>query len=65
MKRFVELIVIGNAQTVVAIDPQYVVQANEFDSGLGGIGVQLKLVNGDTVNVRGTLKDVLAKLTAE
>lgn len=62
MKRFVLLDLIG-AGTTVAIDPQYVVQAWAFDSGRGGMGTTLKLINGDTVNVRGTLAEVLEALT--
>jgi hypothetical protein len=62
MKRFVQFQLIGGAGTTVAIDPQYVVQAQEFDSGRGGIGTTLKLVHGDTINVRGTLTEVLAQL---
>ena len=53
---------IGGGATV-AVDPQHVVQAHEFDSGRGGIGTTLKLVNGDAINVRGTLAEVLETLT--
>jgi hypothetical protein len=63
MKRFVQLQFLGNGG-VVAVDPQYVVQGQEFDSGRGGAGVALKLVNGENVNVRGTLAEVLASLTS-
>lgn len=62
MKRFVQLQVLGGG-AVVAIDPQYVVTAHEFDSGRGGIGTTLKLVSGEAVNVRGTLAEVLEALT--
>lgn len=62
MKQFVQLQLIGGGATV-AIDPQYVVQAQEFDSGRGGIGTTLKLVSGDSINVRGPLAEVLAQLT--
>ena len=61
MKRFVQLQLLGGG--VVAVDPQHVVQAHEFDSGRGGIGTTLKFVNGDAVNVRGTLAEVLETLT--
>lgn len=61
MKQFVQLQLLGGGATV-AIDPHYVVQAQEFDSGRGGIGTALKLVNGESVNVRGTLAEVLAAL---
>ncbi|HEY0371020.1 MAG TPA: hypothetical protein VGD79_03420 [Thermoanaerobaculia bacterium] len=61
MKRFVMLQLLGAGATV-AIDPQYVVHAQEFDSGRGP-GVTLKLVSGDAVNVRGTLAEVLDGLT--
>ena len=61
MKRFVQLQLIGAGATV-AIDPQYVVQAQEFDSGRGGAGTTLKLVSGESVNVRGTLAEVLQAL---
>ena len=63
MKRFVELQLIGSAGTTIVVNPQYVVQAQEFDSGRGGAGTTLKLVNGDSVNVKGTLAEVLGKLT--
>ena len=62
MKRFIQLQLIGAGATV-AIDPQYVVQAQEFDSGRGGIGTTLKLVSGDSINVRGALAEVLEALT--
>ncbi|HEX6096691.1 MAG TPA: hypothetical protein VF432_10240 [Thermoanaerobaculia bacterium] len=62
MKRFVQLQLIGGGATV-AIDPQYVVQAQEFDSGRGGTGTTLKLVSGESVNVRGSLAEVLQALT--
>ena len=64
MRDFVELPLIGTVDVTVAIAPQHVVQATQFDSGRGGIGTTLKLVNGDSVNVRGTLQEVIAKLTA-
>ncbi|MGZ5444620.1 MAG: hypothetical protein ACXW5U_00960 [Thermoanaerobaculia bacterium] len=38
---------------IVALDPRYVVQAQEFDSGRGGAGTALKLA------------EVLAQLTGE
>jgi len=62
MKRFVQLQLIGGGATV-AVDPEHVVQAQEFDSGRGGVGTTLKLVNGDAINVRGTLAEVLETLT--
>jgi hypothetical protein len=62
MTRFVQLQTLGAANTV-AVNPEHVVQANEFDSGRG-IGTTLKLMNGDTVNVRGTLAETLEKLGA-
>ena len=62
MKRFVQLKLIGAGATV-AIDPQYVVQAQEFDSVRGGIGTTLKLVSGESVNVSGSLAEVLERLT--
>jgi hypothetical protein len=62
MKHFVQLQLIGVGQTV-AIDPQYVVHAQEFDSGRGGVGTTLKLVSGDSINVRGALAEVLEALT--
>ena len=62
MKRFVHFQLIG-VGTAVAVDPEHVVQAHEFDSGRGGIGTTLKLVNGDAINVRGTLAEVLETLT--
>ena len=65
MKNFVELTLIGAAATVVVINPQYVVQAQEYNSGQHGPHTTLKLTNGDTVHVRGTLSEVLAQLTAE
>jgi hypothetical protein len=65
MKRFVQFQLIGSTGTTIAIDPQYVVQAQEFDSGRGGVGTTLKLVHGETVNVRGTLADVLAQLNPD
>lgn len=61
MKRFVQLQMLGVGATV-AVDPQYVVTAHEFDSGRGGIGTALKLVSGESVNVRGTLAEVLEAL---
>jgi hypothetical protein len=60
MKRFVQLQLLGGG--VVAVDPQHVVQAHEFDSGRGGIGTTLRLVNGDSINVRGRLAEVLEAL---
>jgi uncharacterized protein YlzI (FlbEa/FlbD family) len=63
MNPFVQLTLIGNAGTVVAINPRHVVQAQEFTSGPAGPQTTLKLVNGDTVHVRGTLAEVLAQLT--
>ncbi|HEX7809856.1 MAG TPA: hypothetical protein VF608_14065 [Thermoanaerobaculia bacterium] len=60
---FVQLQTLGGT-SIVAVNPEHVVQAQEFDSGRGGIGTTLKLVNGDTVNVRGTLADTLEKLGA-
>lgn len=63
MKRFVQLQLIGAGG--IALDPRYVVQAQEFDSGRGGAGTALKLVHGESVNVRGTLAEVLAQLTGE
>ena len=65
MKQFVQLQLIGGAGTIVAVDPQYVVSAQEFDSGRGGIGTTLKLVHGEAINVQGTLAEVLAQLSAE
>jgi uncharacterized protein YlzI (FlbEa/FlbD family) len=65
MKHFVELTLIGAAATVVAINPQYVVQAQEYSAGQNGPHTTLKLTNGDTVHVRGTLSEVLAKLTSQ
>jgi hypothetical protein len=62
MKRFVQLQLIGAGATV-AVDPTYVVQAQEFDSGRGGIGTTLKLVSGESLNVRGSLAEVLQALT--
>jgi hypothetical protein len=62
MKRFVHFQLIG-VGTPVAVDPQHVVQAQEFDSGRGGVGTTLKLVNGEAINVRGTLAEVLETLT--
>ena len=63
MKRFVQLQLVGAGATV-AIDPQYVVQAQEFDSGRGGVDTTLRLVSGESINVSGTLAEVLAHLTA-
>ena len=65
MKHFVQLQLIGNAGVTVAIDPHYVVQAQEFESQRGGPSTTLKLVNGESVHVRGTLAEILAQLTAE
>lgn len=48
---------------IVAVDPQYVVTAHEFDSGRGGIGTTLKLVSGEAINVRGTLAETLEALS--
>ncbi|HEX2833990.1 MAG TPA: hypothetical protein VHW00_13345 [Thermoanaerobaculia bacterium] len=62
MTRFVQLQTLGGT-TLVAVNPEHVAQASEFDSGRG-IGTTLKLVNGDTVNVRGTLAEILEKLGA-
>lgn len=59
---FVTLEQLGSGAPV-AISPAHVASAQEFDSGRGGIGTALKLVSGDTINVRGPLQDVLAKLT--
>jgi len=64
MRPFVELTMIGAAGTVVAINPQYVVHAQEYNAGQGP-HTTLKLVNGDSVHVRGTLAEVLAQLTAQ
>ncbi len=63
MTRFVQLQSIGGT-SIVALNPEHVMQAQEFDSGRGGIGTAVKLVNGDTVNVRGTHAEVLEKLAA-
>lgn len=63
MTRFVLLQTIGGTATV-AVNPEFVVQAQEFDSGRGGVGTTLRLVNGDVVNVKGTLAEVLEKLRA-
>ncbi|HYC90715.1 MAG TPA: hypothetical protein VEO54_15975 [Thermoanaerobaculia bacterium] len=65
MKRFVQLTLIGAAGTVIAINPQYVVQAQEYNAGQAGPHTTLKLVSGESVHVRGTLAEVLAQLTAE
>jgi hypothetical protein len=62
MNRFVQLTLIGNAGTIVAINPDHVVSAQEF-AGNQGAQTTIKLVNGDTLHVRGTLADVLAQLT--
>jgi hypothetical protein len=64
MSRFVQLQTLGGTSTV-AVNADHVVQAQEFDSGRGGIGTALKLVNGDTVNVRGSLAEVLEKLAQQ
>ena len=58
---FVRLTLIGNAGTQIAVNPAHVVQAQEF-SGNQDSQTTLKLVNGDTVHVKGSLEDVLAKL---
>jgi hypothetical protein len=66
MKSFVTLELLGTGAAVrVVVNADHVVSAQEFDSGRGGIGTALKLINGDAVNVRGSLQDVLAKLMAE
>ncbi|MGN6182985.1 MAG: hypothetical protein ACTHQM_04955 [Thermoanaerobaculia bacterium] len=62
MTRFVQLQTLSS--TIVAVNPEHVALAQEFDSGRGGIGTTLKLVNGDTLNVRGTLAETLEKLGA-
>lgn len=61
---FVSLEQLGSGAPV-AVSPAHVASAQEFDSGRGGIGTALKMASGDTINVRGPLQDVLAKLTAE
>jgi hypothetical protein len=64
MKSFVTLELLGTGAAVpVAVNADHVVSAQSFDSGRGGIGTTLKMVSGDAINVRGSLQDVLAKLT--
>jgi hypothetical protein len=62
--RFVQFQALGGTATV-AVNAEHVVQAHEFDSGRGGIGTTLKLVNGDTLNVQGSLAQTLEKLEAK
>lgn len=62
---FVMLETIGGVGVQVAVNPNHVVTAQEFDSGRGGVGTTLKFVNGDNLHVRGTLADVLAQLAAK
>lgn len=61
---FVLLETIGGAGVQVAVNPQHVISAQEFDSGRG-IGTTLKLVNGENLHVRGTLAEVLARVDAK
>lgn len=61
MAAFVELHLIGSGQ-VVFVNPEQVTFLQEFDSGRGGIGTTLKFTSGDTVNVKGTVSEVLATL---
>ena len=66
MKSFVLLELLGTGAAVsVLVNADHVVSAQSFDSGRGGIGTTLKMINGDAVNVRGSLQDVLAKLTEQ
>lgn len=58
MVRFVRLTLLNGA--TVAVNPDHVTQAVEFDSGRG-IQTTLKLTTGD-VHVKGTLDEVLALL---
>lgn len=60
---FVSLELLGSGAAVI-VNPDHVASAQEFDSGRGGIGTALKMISGDAINVRGTLQDVWAKLTA-
>jgi hypothetical protein len=62
MNSFVTLELLGSA-AAVAVNPVHVVSAQEFDSGRGGIGTALKMVSGESLNVRGTLVEVMGKLT--
>jgi hypothetical protein len=65
MKSFVTLELLGTGAAVrVVVNADHVVSALEFDSGRGGIGTTLKMISGDAVNVRGSLQDTMAKLTA-
>lgn len=61
MNTFVILELLGSGAQV-ALNPAMVVSAQQFDSGRGGIGTTLKMANGDSLNVQGTLNDILAKL---
>ncbi len=63
MARFVLLTLIGSNATI-AVNPEHVTHAQQFDSGRGGIGTTLKLLSGESVHVSGTLDDVLARLRA-
>jgi len=66
MKSFVTLELLGTGAAVrVVVNADHVVSAQEFDSGRGGIGTTLKMISGDAVNVRGSLQDIMAKLTAQ
>jgi hypothetical protein len=60
MVRFVRLTLLNGA--TVAINPEHVTQAVEFDSGRG-VTTTLKLTTGD-VHVKGTLDEVLQLLQA-
>jgi hypothetical protein len=60
---FVTLELLGSG-AAVAINPSHVVSAQQFDAGRGGIGTTLKMVSGDSINVQGELKDVMARLAA-
>jgi hypothetical protein len=60
MNAFVILELLGSGAPV-GVNPAMVVSAQQFDSGRG-IGTTLKLANGDSLNLQGTLNDILAKL---
>ncbi len=63
MNNFLILELLGSGAPV-AVNPALVVSAQQFDSGRGGIGTALKLANGDSLNVQGSLIDVIARLRA-
>ena len=52
------------ADIIVAINPDHVVTAQEFDGGERGIGTILRLPSEKTVNVQGSLRETLGRLRA-